>query len=341
MCHRGRGGGCGGGAHPGGAGGGQQRGRVAVRAAGACRGDATAHRPPPRGFPRDRHASPRRAAGLPRRDGRRQAAAARECEPVAAAGGGAGRPVPLLPSDHRRSRSQWLALRPSRPRRRGLLGLAGPARHRGCRGRPALRGRPRDGPARPGRSAARHRAPCPRLLVRAPGACGRRMIAEAPTLDHRRGLVRALISPHPLGDALPALFQEDGFTQRFMSAFDAALAPVFATLDNLPTYFDPWLTPPDFLEWLGSWFGLALDDSWSVERRRAVLAGAFEFYRMRGTVKGLKAQIETLTGGTAEIIDTGGGGPPTKKGGGRPRAPNIFPLGWGGRGRPATLKATT
>ena len=79
------------------------------------------------------------------------------------------------------------------------------------------------------------------------------MIAEAPPLnDHRRGLVRMLISPHPLADALPALFQEDGFTQRFMSAFDAALAPVFATLDNLPTYFDPWLTPPDFLEWLGS-----------------------------------------------------------------------------------------
>ena len=124
------------------------------------------------------------------------------------------------------------------------------------------------------------------------------MIAEAPTLSHRRGLVRTLISPHPLGESLPALFQEDGFTQRFMSAFDAALAPIFATMDNLPTYFDPWLTPPDFLEWLGSWFGLALDDSWSVERRRAVLAAAFEFYRMRGTVKGLKAQIETLTGGT-------------------------------------------
>jgi len=148
------------------------------------------------------------------------------------------------------------------------------------------------------------------------------MIAEAPTLNHRRGLVRALISPHPLGDALPALFQEDGFTQRFMSAFDAALAPVFATLDNLPTYFDPWLTPPDFLEWLGSWFGLVLDDSWSVERRRAVLAGAFDFYRMRGTVKGLKAQIETLTGGTVEIIDTGGVATSTTAGEALPGSPN-------------------
>src|SRR2546430_14670180 len=99
-----------------------------------------------------------------------------------------------------------------------------------------------------------------------------------------------------------------------MSAFDAALAPVFATLDNLPTYFDPWLTPPDFLEWLGSWFGLALDDSWSVERRRAVLAGALALYRMRGTAKGVKAQIATLTRGTGENIDTGGGRPPPPPG---------------------------
>jgi phage tail-like protein len=149
------------------------------------------------------------------------------------------------------------------------------------------------------------------------------MIAQAPALDQGRGLVRALISPHPLGEALPALFQEDGFTQRFMSAFDAALAPIFSTLDNLPTYFDPWLTPPDFLEWLGSWFGLALDDSWSVERRRAALAGAFDFYRMRGTVKGLKAQLETLTGGSVEIIDTGGVATSTKAGEALPGSPNF------------------
>src|SRR5256886_11908011 len=150
------------------------------------------------------------------------------------------------------------------------------------------------------------------------------MIAEAPPVNHGRGMVRGLISPHPLVEALPALFQEDGFTQRFMSAFDSALAPIFATSDTFPAYLDPWLTPPDFLEWLGSWFGLALDDGWSVERRRALLANAFEFYRMRGTVKGLKAQVETLTGGTAEIIDTGGGATPTQTGGALPGAPEFF-----------------
>ncbi len=149
------------------------------------------------------------------------------------------------------------------------------------------------------------------------------MIAAATPANHKRGLVRTLISPHPLADTLPALFQEDGFTQRFVSAFDAALAPIFATLDNLPAYLDPWLAPADFLEWLGSWFGLALDDAWSVERRRAVLANAFEIYRMRGTARGLKAQVEIFTGGTAEIIDTGGVTTSTAAGEALPGSPNF------------------
>ena len=166
------------------------------------------------------------------------------------------------------------------------------------------------------------------------------MIAAAPPLNQGRGLVRTLISPHPLIEALPALFQEDGFTQRFMSAFDSALAPIFTTLDNLPAYLDPWLTPPDFLEWLGSWFGMVLDDAWSVERRRAMLANAFELYRMRGTVKGLKAQVETLTGGTTEIIDTGGVATSTKAGEALPGSPNFALMVRVTVDDPSTINAT-
>jgi hypothetical protein len=44
---------------------------------------------------------------------------------------------------------------------------------------------------------------------------------------------------------------------------------------------------------------------------------------MRGTVKGLKAQVETLTGGTAEIIDTGGVATATKAGEALPGSPNF------------------
>ncbi len=121
-----------------------------------------------------------------------------------------------------------------------------------------------------------------------------------------RGLVPRLETPHPLGSALPALYQEDAFAQGMMSAFDEALAPIFSTLDNLAMYFDPWLAPDDFVEWLGTWLGLTLDEGWPVERRRALVAQAHELYRVRGTAAGLKAHVELFTGGSVEVIDTGG-----------------------------------
>jgi phage tail-like protein len=152
------------------------------------------------------------------------------------------------------------------------------------------------------------------------------MIATAARSDQKRGLVRNLGSPHPLIEFMPALFQEDGFSQRFLSAFDAALAPIFVTLDNLPWYFDPWLAPADFLDWLASWFGMAIDDAWSVDRRRALVAKAFDFYRLRGTAAGLKSQIEALTGGTVELHETGGVATSTTAGSDLPGSPNFAVL---------------
>lgn len=152
------------------------------------------------------------------------------------------------------------------------------------------------------------------------------MIATSPAVDHKRGLVRTLASPHPLGQSLPALYQEDDFTLRFVSAFDAALAPIFAALDNFPAYLDPWLAPEDFLEWLAGWFGIVLDESWSPARRRALVSRAFEFYRMRGTASGLKEQVTVLTGGTVELHETGGVTTSTTAGGALPGSPNFAVL---------------
>lgn len=152
------------------------------------------------------------------------------------------------------------------------------------------------------------------------------MIAAAPVSERKRGLINSLSSPHPLGQYLPSLYQEDGFAQRFISAFDTALAPIFVTLDNLTAYLDPWLAPGDFLDWLGSWFGLTLDETWSIERRRALVANAFEFYRMRGTSKGLKAHVEVFTGGTVEIVDTGGLATSSTAGAPFPGSPNFAVL---------------
>jgi phage tail-like protein len=121
-----------------------------------------------------------------------------------------------------------------------------------------------------------------------------------------RGTVENLTTPHPMGPALPALYQDDAFAQSFVGALDTVLAPIVGTLDNLDSYLDPYLTPDDFLVWLATWVGVTVDDSWTTERRREAVARAVELYRLRGTATGLAEQIEIHTGGKVEIIENGG-----------------------------------
>ena len=121
-----------------------------------------------------------------------------------------------------------------------------------------------------------------------------------------RALVPGLVSPHPLGARLPAMYLEDGFVQRLTGALDEVLAPILSCLDNIEAYIDPDLAPDDFLQWLGGWVGLALDDSLPAERRRAVLTEAIGLYRVRGTKRGLAAHLSLLTGADVEIEESGG-----------------------------------
>jgi len=121
-----------------------------------------------------------------------------------------------------------------------------------------------------------------------------------------RGPIDGLDTPHPLGAALPGLFQDDDFAQRFTSALDAVLSPVFCTLDNLEAYFDPTLAPRDFVAWLAGWVGLTLDENWPVERQRALIAEAAQLYRWRGTARGLAAHVALYTGTEPEVVDSGG-----------------------------------
>jgi phage tail-like protein len=132
-----------------------------------------------------------------------------------------------------------------------------------------------------------------------------------------RGTVPHLPSPARLGDALPGLFHDDEFdartgtvqpnlVQRFTMAFDELLAPVFSCLDNLDAYLDPRTAPPDFLEWIAGWIGVELDETWTLERRRALVLHAVELYQWRGTARGLAEAVAVFTGVEPEIVDNGG-----------------------------------
>ena len=104
-----------------------------------------------------------------------------------------------------------------------------------------------------------------------------------------RAAVAGLPTPHPLAARLPAVFLDDpspvatgGFTQRFVSAFDEVLAPVFATLDCFDAYLDPGLAPDDFVAWLAGWVALDLDDGWTPAQCRELVRGGCSPVRIRG-----------------------------------------------------------
>lgn len=121
-----------------------------------------------------------------------------------------------------------------------------------------------------------------------------------------RGPVAGLSTPFPLAGGLPGVLLEDGALPRLLDAFDEILAPVFATLDGLDSYFDPELAPPDFLGWLAGWLALALDDAWSPQRAREVLVALPEVLRWRGTPGGVVLAVRTFAGVAAEVADNGG-----------------------------------
>jgi phage tail-like protein len=115
-----------------------------------------------------------------------------------------------------------------------------------------------------------------------------------------------LDSALPLVLQLPAVYQEDEFTRRLVSAFDTGLAPVIATLDDLAAYLDPWLTPDDFVGWLARWVGAEPEHAATLAARREIVATAVALHRRRGTAAGIASVVRLATGGRVEVYDTGG-----------------------------------
>lgn len=137
-----------------------------------------------------------------------------------------------------------------------------------------------------------------------------------------RAAIPGLPSRHPLASLLPALYADDDLAQRFTAGLDTVLAPVLSTLDNLPAYLDPRLTPGDFLFWLASWIGAEIDPDSPEELRRAIVVRAMELHRWRGTARGLRERLRLCLGVHAEVVDGGGAAWSTTPGAELPPAPS-------------------
>lgn len=115
-----------------------------------------------------------------------------------------------------------------------------------------------------------------------------------------------MISPHPLGATLPMVYADDEMMQRLCAALDAVIAPDITLLDCFPAYLDPATAPPDLLDQLASWVGLAAARDLPLDRRRAVVARAAQLHASRGTATAIRELLQAATGFPVELDESGG-----------------------------------
>jgi phage tail-like protein len=123
--------------------------------------------------------------------------------------------------------------------------------------------------------------------------------------------LRSAVVEFPRGGSiehLPSIYRDEtgggDFLARFLAMFDTERAQVDALLEAFAGRLDPCATPaPDFLDWLASWLGIALDRHWPVERQRELVRQAWRLYELRGTPQGLALHLQIYTGQTPRILE--------------------------------------
>lgn len=102
---------------------------------------------------------------------------------------------------------------------------------------------------------------------------------------------------------LPDIYTSDDFTSRFLMLFESFWKPISQQIDQINVYFDPRLTPPEFVPWLASWFGLHVDELLPLERVRKLVRNAMMLFQRRGTFQALKTYLEIFSAGEVDIIE--------------------------------------
>jgi phage tail-like protein len=114
--------------------------------------------------------------------------------------------------------------------------------------------------------------------------------------------LRALRAWYPrfsyLDHYLPAAYRETpepaSFLDRFLANFEGFFTNIEDRIAAVQLLLDVRSAPAEALEWLASWFGVALDPAWDEARRRLFLRHATDFFEWRGTVPGLRMALRLV-----------------------------------------------
>jgi phage tail-like protein len=106
---------------------------------------------------------------------------------------------------------------------------------------------------------------------------------------------------------LPAVFQEDAesrrFLERFLAVFQSGFDDLDAKLDQVTDLFDPYRVPAKHLRWLAGLVALDVEPTWPEAQLREQIQAAVTGYRLRGTPAGLTGAIRTYAGVAAQVLE--------------------------------------
>jgi len=106
---------------------------------------------------------------------------------------------------------------------------------------------------------------------------------------------------------LPMGMLDDSFFVRFVSLFQELSSTLLDGVDNIPNTVDVSVAPAELVRWLGSWIGVDhIDSSLPVPLQRRIVREWGQILSWRGTHRGLVQFLELITGGPAEVEDSGG-----------------------------------
>jgi phage tail-like protein len=102
---------------------------------------------------------------------------------------------------------------------------------------------------------------------------------------------------------LPAIYADDEFMGRYLLIFESILSPIIWTIDNFDLYLSPDTAPPEWLQWMSSWFDILILSTLPLDRQREIMRQIGWLFLRRGTRAGLQRLLELYFGVTPEIIE--------------------------------------